>query len=214
MFDSVAIVKRTRCNASGDQLVGKRKTFSDASAQVMLFKVLGLNPVELLVGLEIFDKELKKDIASYMDRIDEHVFVAGMWKDEDDNEIYIDLSGFELALTDHNGDLTGEMIPFTDYYNVLPAPKYEDPHALPESPYDSEKVYINDRSCIFVIPVEILKAMDKPLFFNIITNEKNTLVGFRFTEKMENSGFDIPKKEYIDGLIIEYITGNGKASIF
>ena len=64
----------------------KGKRFPDASAQVMLFRVLGLNPVELLVGLEMYDKELKQDIAAYLDRIDEQVRVAGMWKDEDGND--------------------------------------------------------------------------------------------------------------------------------
>ena len=52
-------------------------------AQLGLYNALGLNAVELLVGLEMFDEDLKKKIAAFMDRIDENVFVDGMVKDED-----------------------------------------------------------------------------------------------------------------------------------
>lgn len=178
----------------------KGKRFPDASAQVMLFRVLGLNPVELLVGLEMFDKELKQDIAAYMNRIDEQVRVAGMWKDEDGNDMYIDFSGFELALMDRNGDLTGETVPFTAYYNVLPAPEYKDPYALPESPYDPGMIYLNNRSFIFTIPVEVLKTMGNPLYFHIVINEPKTLVGLRFTDEMTDYGYAIPEIVYHGGL--------------
>ena len=62
------------------------KRYPDADSQVMIHKVLGLNPVELLLGLEMFDESLKKGVDSYMKRIDEEVFVAGMVEDEDGNE--------------------------------------------------------------------------------------------------------------------------------
>lgn len=39
-------------------------------AQLGLYNALGLNAVELLVGLEMFDEDLKKKIAAFMDRID------------------------------------------------------------------------------------------------------------------------------------------------
>ena len=115
------------------------KRFPDAEAQIMLFKVLDLNPVELLTGLEMFDEELKQGIAAYMRRIDEIVFVSGMMEDEDGNELYVDLSEYLVLVGGKDEKSPDIWIPYTDYYNVEPAPKYEDPYALPEREYDPEK---------------------------------------------------------------------------
>ena len=87
--------------------------YPDASSQVMIHKVLGLNPVELLTGLEMFDEELKRGVDSYMRRIDEKVFVAGNCKDEDGNDVYVDLSEYSVILKDENGDLGDRWIPYT-----------------------------------------------------------------------------------------------------
>lgn len=38
--------------------------YPDVSSQIMIHKVLNLNPVELITGLEMFDDELKKGIGS------------------------------------------------------------------------------------------------------------------------------------------------------
>jgi transcriptional regulator with XRE-family HTH domain len=174
----------------------KGKRFPDATAQIMIFKELGLNPVELITGLEMFDDELKNGIAAYMRRIDEKVFVAGMVKDEDGNEEYLDLSDFEVVATGKNGQVSVTWIPYTEYYNVEPAPKREEPDALPLSAYNPERVYINHYDAIFVIPVEILEEMGKPLFFTIIRNDEDGWVGFRFTDEMEDEGFDIQPDTY------------------
>lgn len=55
--------------------------YPDVSSQIMIHKVLNLNPVELISGLEMFDEDLKEGISSYMNRIDEKAFVAGMMQD-------------------------------------------------------------------------------------------------------------------------------------
>lgn len=94
--------------------------YPDAASQVMIHKVLNLNPVELITGLEMFDEELKKGISSYMNRIDEKVFVSGMVQDEDENEEYMDLSGFDVVTADTDGNPSDKWILFTDYYNVEP----------------------------------------------------------------------------------------------
>ena len=80
--------------------------YPDAASQVMIHKILNLNPVELITGLEMFDEELKKGISSYMNRIDEKVFVSGMVQDEDGNEEYMDLSRFDVVTTDKDGNLS------------------------------------------------------------------------------------------------------------
>ena len=94
------------------------KRYPDPEAQVRIFYVLGLNPVELLTGIEMFDNDLKQDIASYMERIDEEVFIAGIATDMKGNKEYLDLSGFSVVSSSRNGTLDGPWIPYTDYYNV------------------------------------------------------------------------------------------------
>ena len=88
-------------------------------AQVMLFSVLGLNPVELLVGVEMFDKNLKAEIAKYLPRIDEKALLSGVAIDEDGNEISFDWSEYSIVTTiwpDH--ELSDEWVPYKEYYNI------------------------------------------------------------------------------------------------
>lgn len=169
--------------------------YPDPSSQIMLFKTLGLNPIELLTGLEMFDEDLKAGDAKYMNRIDEKVFLGGMAKDEDGNEFYLDLSGCEVVTTDKDGNPTDKWIPYADYYNVvLPSkPKTE---AKPVSEYDPGKIYINHGFCILTIPVEILESAGKPLYFVILWNHNRNLLGIHFTDELTEDGFDIPSKVY------------------
>ena len=172
------------------------KRFPDADAQVMLFKAASLNPVELISGLEMYDEELKKKIAHYMDKIDKEAFVAGMCKDEDGNAVYLNLSQYFVDTSHKDGDLAGDWVPYTEYHNVEPVPEWEDPNIPPLSAYNPKRVYINHHDCIFVIPIEILMAVGKPLYFNIIHHKESEWVGFRFTDELEKDGFDIPEKVY------------------
>lgn len=168
--------------------------YPDASSQVMIHKVLGLNPVELITGLEMFNEDLKRSISSYMKRIDEKVFVAGNMKDPDGNDVYIDLSGTMIVTKDKDGNLSDKWIPYTDYYNVEP-PK-EKRTEEPKTPYDPAKIYMNDRHCILTIPVELLEKMGKPLFFSINIFRKYGKLLIVFMDKMDDNGFDIPEKVY------------------
>ena len=106
--------------------------YPDPSSQIMLFKVLDLNPIELLIGLEMFDDNLKAGIAKYMNRIDENVFVAGTARDEDGNEFYLDLSEYDVVTLDKDGNLTDKWIPYADYYNVVQPPKPDTKKKDPE----------------------------------------------------------------------------------
>lgn len=171
------------------------KRYPDADSQVMIHKVLGLNPIELLTGLEMFDEELKAGIDSYMKRIDEEVFVSGMVEDEDGNEEYMDLSDFEVVTTDKDGNLTDQWIPFTDYYNVeRPEKATIDSSDISKTPYDSTKIYLNHGHSILTIPVELLEELGKPLYFSI--GRKNCDLLIVFEDEMSENGFDIPEKVY------------------
>lgn len=174
----------------------KGNRFPDAAAQIMLFQVLGLNPVELITGLEMYDKDLKEGIAAHMRRVYEKAFIAGNAVDEDGNEEYINLSHFLLHIPGKDGNLSGQWIPYTDYYNVKPVPEREEKSALPSTPYDPEKVYINHHYAIFAIPVEILIKLGRPLFFNIIHNKDAGWVGFQFVEETDKGELDIPPTVY------------------
>ena len=164
----------------------------------MIYEALGLNPVELIAGVEMFDDELKTGIAKYMNRIDEKVFVSGMFKDEEGNEFYLNLADYQVVTGEKNG--SDKWIPYTEYYNVE-GPSEEEIKAheekkLPESPYDPKKVYINEGHYIFVIPVEILEIAGKPMSFDVIQNIKKGWVGFRFFDDPKEGGFDIPEIIY------------------
>lgn len=168
--------------------------YPDAASQVMIHKVLNLNPVELITGLEMFDEELKKGISSYMNRIDEKVFVSGMVQDEDGNEEYMDLSGFDVVTTDKDGNLSDKWIPFTDYYNVEP-PKGK-PIEAPKTLYDPTKIYINHGHSILTIPIELLEKMGSPLYFHIGHDRANGNLLILFEDEMGENSFDIPEKVF------------------
>ncbi|MGB4092087.1 MAG: helix-turn-helix transcriptional regulator [Ruminococcus flavefaciens] len=171
------------------------KRYPDADSLVMIHKVLGLNPVELLIGLEMFDEELKKGIDSFMHRIDEEVFVAGTFEDEDGNEEYVDFSDYEIVMSDKEGNLTDKWIPFTDYYNVeRPEKTTIDSSDVPKTPYDPAKIYLNHGHSILTIPVELLKELGNPLYFSICRKNCDLLIIFE--DKMSENGFDIPEEVY------------------
>lgn len=168
--------------------------YPDASSQVLIHKVLGLNPVELLTGLEMFDEDLKKGIDSYMNRIDENVFVSGNVQDEDGNEEYMDFSDFEVVTTDKDGNPSDKWIPFTDYYNIDP-PK-DKTQDEPKTSYNPIKVYLNHGHSILIISVELLKKMGTPLYFHIGHDRNNGRLLIVFEDEMSENGFDIPAKVY------------------
>ena len=173
------------------------KRYPDADSLVMIHKVLGLNPVELLIGLEMFDEELKKGIDSFMHRIDEEVFVAGTFEDEDGIEEYVDFSDYEIVMSDKEGNLTDKWILFTDYYNVeRPEKTTLDSSDVPKTPYDPAKIYLNHGHSILTIPVELLKELGNPLYFSI--GQKNCDLLIIFEDKMSENGFDISPQVYDD----------------
>lgn len=169
--------------------------YPDPSSQIMLFKVLGLNPVELIAGLEMFEDDLKSGISTYMNRIDEKVFTAGMVTDEDGNEFYLDLTDYDIVTVDRDGNLTDKWIPFGDYYNIARSPK-PDKEKPPASKYDPGMIYMNHANCILTIPVEILESSGKPLYFNILWDHDHCRLGIHFTDELTEDGFDIPRKVY------------------
>lgn len=168
--------------------------YPDASSQIMIHQVLNLNPVELIAGLEMFDEDLKKDISSYMNRIDEKVFVAGYVQDEDGNDEYLDLSEYEVLTTNKDRNLPDKCIPYTDYYNVEPSK--DKPRETPKTPYDPAKIYLNNWDSVLNISVELLKKIGSPLYFHIGCDRTNGRLLIIFEDVMGKNSFDIPEKVY------------------
>lgn len=168
--------------------------YPSPDAQLALYNTLGLNPVELLTGLEMFDKELKERIAAHMKRMDENVFVAGMVKDDNGNDFYLDLSDCEIVTTDENGDLSDKWIPYAKFHNIKPADKSKRPPELPKSEYDSSKIYINHGFDIIIISLEILERIGKPRFFDILRSPDELDIALRFSD--EKGAFDIQEETY------------------
>lgn len=70
--------------------IGKKgKRYPDYGDQIMLFETLGLNPVEPITGLEVYDIKLKAGVASFMKRMNEKVFAGGVATDEDGNKSFL-----------------------------------------------------------------------------------------------------------------------------
>ena len=172
--------------------------YPDPSSQIMLFKVLGLNPVELIVGLEMFEDDLKASISNYMNRIDEKVyFTAGTVTDEDGNEFYLDLQDYDVVTADKDENLSEKWIPFSDYYNPAPIPKPAI-EKKPAAEYDPGKIYLNHADCILTIPVEIFEQAGKPLYFIILWNHERNHLAIQFTDELTEEGFDIPQRIYTE----------------
>lgn len=190
LSEKIGVTPQAICNWE------KGKRYPDYGDQIMLFKILGLNPVELITGLEMYDTKLKADVASFMKRMNEKVFVGGVATDEDGNKSFFSMSGYEMMISDDGEDETGRWVPYLEYYNALPPVNPLKEEILPVSDYDSTKIYLNQGHCIFTIPVELLESVGKPLYFDILTKMDQGVVALRFTDEMNENSFDIPEKIY------------------
>ena len=172
------------------------RRFPDPAALVMIYRVLDLNPVELLTGHEMYDEEAKKGVARQMDRIDEDIFVAGTFVDKDGFEEYIDLSDGIMFLKDKDGNMSDRRVTYAEYYNVEKPKDKPEEEEIPRTEYDPGKIYLNFGMSIVVIPVELLRAIGSPLYFGIRWNEENmNLIIVAENERTENN-FDIPERVY------------------
>ncbi len=172
--------------------------YPDPSSQIMLFKVLGLNPVELIAGLEMFEDDLKAGISNYMNRIDEKVyFTAGSVTDEAGNEFFLDLTDYDVVTVDKDGNLSGMWIPFSDYYNPAPVlkPAIE---KKPVTEYDPGKIYLNHADCVLTIPVEMLEQAGRPLYFIVLWNHERNHLSIQFMDELNEDGFDISPRIYAE----------------
>ena len=91
--------------------------YPDADQQLRIYKVLEINPIELLTGEEMWDKELKKKIEEYI-RNCEHADTMFRFIDDNGEEQVLNLIDFDVVATDEKGHLTGEWVPFEDWQEM------------------------------------------------------------------------------------------------
>ena len=174
----------------------KGQRFPDPDAQVMIYRVLDLNPVELLTGLEMFDEVGKKSISLHMKRIGEEVTVAGDYVDDDGFEEYFDFSDYMIPLKGENGELGEKWVSFTEYYNVEKPAERPKEDMSPKTDYDSAKVYLNQGHDILVLSRELLERIGSPHYFSIRLDEDGMRLFVVAEDEMAADRFDIPGKVY------------------
>ena len=174
--------------------------FPDLSSQIMIEKVMGINPVELMSGVKMYDEKLKREIAAHMSKVDEKVFTGGIMKDEDGNELYLDMSKFMVVTNNENGEPSDKWIPYLEYHNAEPHVMTErekelkaKEDAVPREPYNPDMVYINCGPAILIIPKEILEKVGKPKYFELCEAEDKNWIGLQFGD---SGTFDIPDEVY------------------
>lgn len=174
--------------------------YPDSASQIIIEKAMGLNPVELITGVEMYDEKLKKDISYHMMQTDEKVFTGGIVTDEDGNEFYLDMSTYSIITTNEDGELSDKWIPYLEYHNAEPHVMTErekevkaKEDAIPKEEYNPMKVYINYGPAILIISKEILETVGMPKYFDICQNKDDGWVGLRFGD---SGDFDIPDEVY------------------
>lgn len=84
------------------------KTYPNMQSQMLLYKVLGVNPLELMTGRVMRDHQLKKDVEDFiMQNTDTIVGFT-----EDGERIEFPADGWFIAATDDKRHMTGEFKPF------------------------------------------------------------------------------------------------------
>ena len=94
--------------------------FPSDSAQLALYKALGLNPIEIVTGVEMYRDDLKKDLSKYLDSIgiDDRFPIEFTGINEHGELEHVNLVDYSMVITDRDGNPTGKMVPYKEYYNL------------------------------------------------------------------------------------------------
>ena len=84
------------------------KTYPNMQSQMLLYQVLGINPLELMTGRVMRNQQLKKDVEDFiMKNTDTIVAIT-----ETGEKIELPADGWLIAATDDKHQMTGEFKPF------------------------------------------------------------------------------------------------------
>lgn len=95
--------------------------FPDPDSMIFIHKFLGLSPIELITGLEIYDEYLKKEIDLFMKQMDKSKN-KNFYTDNMKDIPFEDLSGYCVPVM-NKGKLIGRLVPYEEYYNIVPESK-------------------------------------------------------------------------------------------
>lgn len=84
------------------------KTYPNMQSQMLLYQVLRINPLELMTGRVMRDKQLKKDVEDFIMKNTDTI--VGFT--EDGEKIELPAEGWFIAAVDDNHQTTGEFKPF------------------------------------------------------------------------------------------------------
>lgn len=84
------------------------KTYPNMQSQMLLYKVLGINPLELMTGRIMRDQRLKNEVEDFIMKNTDTIIGFT----EDGEKIEFPADGWFIAATDDDRRLTGEFKPF------------------------------------------------------------------------------------------------------
>ena len=84
------------------------KTYPNMQSQMLLYKVLGINPLELMTGRIMRDQRLKNEVEDFIMKNTDTIIGFT----EDGEKIELSADGWFIAATDDKRHLTGEFKPF------------------------------------------------------------------------------------------------------
>ena len=84
------------------------KTYPNMQSQILLYKVLGINPLELMTGRIMRDQRLKNEVEDFIMKNTDTIIGFT----EDGEKIELPADGWFIAATDDDRHLTGEFKPF------------------------------------------------------------------------------------------------------
>ena len=84
------------------------KTYPNLQSQMLLYKVLDINPLELMTGRMMRDQQLKKEVEDFIMKNTDTIIAFA----ENGEKIEIPADGWFIAAADEKRDMSGEFKPF------------------------------------------------------------------------------------------------------
>ena len=84
------------------------KIYPSMQSQMLLYQVLGVNPLELMTGRVMRNQQLKKDVEDFIMKNTDTIVAFT----EDGEKIEFSANGWFIAATDDDHNMTGDVKPF------------------------------------------------------------------------------------------------------
>ncbi len=91
------------------------KIYPSMQSQMLLYQVLGVNPLELMTGRVMRNQQLKKEVEDFIMKNTDTIVAFT----EDGEKIEFSADGWFIAATDEDYHMTGDVVPF-DWDTLAP----------------------------------------------------------------------------------------------